>query len=110
MMIFGAMYILSGIALFIIGAMAFLPLILAGAASVVVGIGYIKGWKIMWYVGMIMSLALIAVAAFMFLSGSLFPFFGFFLMIFAGAGIVCNLMPMIYLLLPNVRSYFGVGA
>lgn len=84
--------IAEGINASLIGA----PIIVAGLISFIIGYGILKGWRIMWYLGVIFAILSIL--------GSL-------LMITAIVGIVSlviNIIILYYLFRPGVKAFFRI--
>ncbi len=88
--ILGVLYILVGL----VSLLAFPVGIISAIVCIVIGYGMLKGWKIMWYLGVIFAVIGIIVS----IPG-----------IFAGVGIVTLIIEIIilyYLFRPNVKSFF----
>ncbi len=94
--IVGVLNIISGI-LIIIGGVVFLPLIVPGILSVVVGVGMLKGWKIFWYLGVIVTVIELIASVFL-------------LVVIVGIiPLAINALILYYLFRPNVKAFFGVN-
>lgn len=109
--VLGFMYLVSG-AFLVLSICFFLTWLAAfGVMSMILGIGYLKGYTWSWYMGVIMSVVLALVALSVALTGYQLWIFGIFFTIAGVAGVICNILPLVYLLTADVRYFFfGNGA
>ena len=89
-----ALYVIMGI-LFGLLFFAIPPLaIIIALIYIVIGVGFLRGWKIMWYLGVIFSILGII--------GGLFT-----LLVLVGIiPLIINIIILVYLFKPNVKRFF----
>lgn len=92
--ILGTLYVIMGI-LFGLLFFAIPPLaIIIALIYIVIGVGFLRGWKIMWYLGVIFSILGII--------GGLFT-----LLVLVGIiPLIINIIILVYLFKPNVKRFF----
>lgn len=92
--ILGALYVIMGI-LFGLLFFEIPPLaIIIALIYIVIGVGFLRGWKIMWYLGVIFSILGII--------GGLFT-----LLVLVGIiPLIINIIILVYLFKPNVKRFF----
>lgn len=101
------MYMISGIILLLLTALAFSPVFLVlGISSLILGYGLRKGIRMMWLITILFSVTGAVTAAYVCMMTSMIPLIGILMMPFGIAGMAFNIFALIYMLLPNVRSYF----